>query len=96
MVAVATIMSFVCISTVDPTSPNLLRLLDGVDVEMASPAEALERLKGTRFEGVTVHLPLDQWDAENLLEELTGYRLRFRSSFVIPKEPWPMPSGLPS
>jgi DNA-binding NtrC family response regulator len=70
MVAVATIMSFVCISTVDSTSPNLVRLLDGVDVEMAGPEEALERLKGARFDAVTVHLPLEQWDAEDLLEQI--------------------------
>jgi DNA-binding NtrC family response regulator len=70
MVAVATIMSFVCISTVDSTSPNLVRLLDGVDVEMAGPEEALERLKGARFDAVTVHLPLEQWGAEDLLEQI--------------------------
>ena len=63
-------MSFVCISTGDPTSRNLVRLLDGADVEMASPEEALERLKGARFDAVTIHLPLEQWDAEDLLEQI--------------------------
>ena len=70
MVPVATIMSFVCIASADPTSPNLVQLLDGVDAEMASPEEALERLKGTKFDAVTVHLPLERWDAEDLLEQI--------------------------
>jgi DNA-binding NtrC family response regulator len=70
MVPVATIMSFVCISSADPTSPNLIHLLDGVDADMASPEEALDRLKGTSFDGVTIHLPLELWDAEDLLEQI--------------------------
>jgi DNA-binding NtrC family response regulator len=70
MVAVATIMTFVCISSADPTSPKLLRLLDGVDAEMTGPEEAIERLKGARFDAVIIHLPLEQWDAEDLLEQI--------------------------
>jgi len=70
MVPIATIMSFVCISGGDPTSGGLIHLLDGVDAIVASPEEALERLKGTKFDAVTIHLPLEQWDAEDLLDQI--------------------------
>jgi DNA-binding NtrC family response regulator len=70
MVPVATIMSFVCISSGDPTSGGLIHLLDGVDAVVASPEEALERLKGARFDAVTIHLPLEHWGAEELLEQI--------------------------
>jgi len=63
-------MSFVCISTGDATSRNLVQLLDGVDVDIANPEEALDRLKGARCDAVTMHLPLERWDAADLLEQI--------------------------
>ena len=63
-------MSFVCISSADPTSPKVVQLLAGVEAEVASPEEALERLKGARFDAVTIHLPVERWDAEDLLEQI--------------------------
>ena len=63
-------MSLVCITTGDPNARNMVQLLDGVDADLASPEEALERLKGARFDAVTIHLPLEQWDAEDLLEQI--------------------------
>lgn len=63
-------MSFVCSSSGDPPSGDLIHLLDGMDAVVASPEEAIEQLKGARFDGVTIHLPLEHWDAEDLLEQI--------------------------
>ena len=63
-------MTFVCISSGDPASRNLLQTLHGIEVELSSPWEALERLKGAKFDAVTIHLPLEECNAEDLLEQI--------------------------
>ena len=63
-------MSIVSISSGDSTALNLLEATNGIDLELASPREALERLKGSKFDAVTLHLPLEEWNAEDLLEQI--------------------------
>jgi len=63
-------MRLVSISGGDPASRNLLQTLDGIEVEQASAWEALDRLNGAKFDAVTIHLPLEQWNAEDLLEQI--------------------------
>jgi DNA-binding NtrC family response regulator len=63
-------MNLLCISNSDPTEWNSAHVLAGIDMELASPWEGLDRLKNARFDAVVVSLPLESGSADDLLEQI--------------------------
>jgi DNA-binding NtrC family response regulator len=71
-------MNLLCISTGQPTEhqPAWLDSLSGVEVEVGGPWEGIERLKCSSFDAIVVTLPLEDWSAEDLLEQIRQIQAR--------------------
>ena len=73
MVPVATAMNLLCISNCDLAGQVLFQTLSS-PVEGVQPWEGIERLKSGEFDAVVVSLPLEDCDAEELLEQIQRTR----------------------
>ena len=72
MVPLATGMRLLCISNCAVTgeAASWVGALQGADVEAVTPWNALDRLQQSKFDAVIASLPLEDWSAEDLLEQI--------------------------